>query len=293
MKKVSRQSRPPRRLRHAFLALLVFCAAGGMAAAAEEVAWQPSYEKALAEAQSQQKLLLLDFTAEWCGWCKKMESEVYSTPEVSAALRDVVCVKVDIDENAAIALAYQVQSIPRTIILNASKQIVTDRLGFSAAADFLDLLKEAKNAKPEELGGQVAPEIEADSEEPELGVPETLDSPQSTAQVMALLASQEPYSRSQAEEAVAKSMPQMLPELVKGLSSGVLAERIAAITALRANGHDVAPFDPWASRAEREKAVEPWNAWLAQQPVAAPVAEALPAEAPPVESLPVEAPPTP
>jgi thiol-disulfide isomerase/thioredoxin len=40
-------------------------------------------EDGFAEAKRTRKPLLLDFTAEWCGWCRKLEADVLSNPEVA------------------------------------------------------------------------------------------------------------------------------------------------------------------------------------------------------------------
>ncbi|MBX7255620.1 MAG: thioredoxin family protein [Candidatus Hydrogenedentes bacterium] len=265
MKRASRPLRPLRSFLRVLPALaLLWTSAGDAAAAEAAITWQPTYEKAVEESFVQQKPLLLDFTAEWCGWCKKMDEEVYATPEVSGILKDFVCVKVDIEQNPAVALAYEVQSIPRTIILSADKRIISDQMGFYTADVFAEFLKEAKDWKPGLELPPSAPEIAAARIEET--VPDTVDTPDAAAKLLRLLASQDVDLRAKAEAAVVKALPQMLPTLVKALSSEVLAERIAALEALRKNGTDVAPFDPWASRPERDEAVKPWLAWLAQQP---------------------------
>lgn len=67
------------------------------AAEAAEVEWMTSMEKALAKAKKENKSLLVNFTgSDWCIWCKRLESEVFSTkPFVDKAYDDFVLVMLD------------------------------------------------------------------------------------------------------------------------------------------------------------------------------------------------------
>lgn len=43
--------------------------------------WLP-YDQAMAKLEGEDKHLFVDFTASWCGWCKKMEKTTFSDPSV-------------------------------------------------------------------------------------------------------------------------------------------------------------------------------------------------------------------
>ena len=66
-------------------------------AAAAEPKWHTDYEKALAEAKKQDKVVLADFTgSDWCGWCIKLKKEVFDTPEFKTwADENVVLLELD------------------------------------------------------------------------------------------------------------------------------------------------------------------------------------------------------
>ncbi len=60
------------------------------------------------------KLLLVDFSATWCGPCKIMEPIL---KETKAALGDqATIIKIDIDRNREAAQQWEVQSVPTLIL---------------------------------------------------------------------------------------------------------------------------------------------------------------------------------
>jgi thiol:disulfide interchange protein DsbD len=51
-------------------------------------------------AKQEQKLLLLDFYADWCISCKEMEVNTFTNPEVSKQLKQLVLVQADVTANS-------------------------------------------------------------------------------------------------------------------------------------------------------------------------------------------------
>ena len=65
-----------------------------------QVNWSTDLETAKAKAASQNQLVLLHFTADWCGPCQQLESFVFNNISVADAMAtQVVPVKVDVDLN--------------------------------------------------------------------------------------------------------------------------------------------------------------------------------------------------
>lgn len=54
-----------------------------------------SYAAAQAEAKKQDKPMYLHFTTDWCGWCRKIENDIYRTPAGKEALAPFAPVSLD------------------------------------------------------------------------------------------------------------------------------------------------------------------------------------------------------
>lgn len=106
-------------------------------ASAAELPWMTDLPKAQAQAKQDKKLVMLDFTgSDWCGWCIKLNKEVFSTPEFAEyAKKNMVLVEVDFprakkqsDEqkkaNEALQQKYKIEGYPTIIVLNSEgKQV--------------------------------------------------------------------------------------------------------------------------------------------------------------------------
>lgn len=125
--------------------ILSLCAVLALVQAkAAELDWQTDLPKAQAQAKTEKKLVMLDFTgSDWCGWCIKLNKEVFSKPEFAEyAKKNLVAVEVDFPNkkklspeqkqaNAALAKKYEIKGYPTIIVLNSEGKKVGE-LGYQA-----------------------------------------------------------------------------------------------------------------------------------------------------------------
>lgn len=112
--------------------------------AQQKLEWH-SFEDAIVIADSTQKPIFIDVWAPWCGWCRKMNRDVY--PVVSENLNDkFVLTKLNRDDNEThhnykgrnltsfeLAKLFNTETVPAIVMLNSSGTYLTDLSGFIQA----------------------------------------------------------------------------------------------------------------------------------------------------------------
>ena len=120
------------------LALLV-----APAVSASESDWLTSLDGALAKAEKNDSMILVDLYADWCGWCKVLEEKVFTTPAFRDFTKDFVLLRVDVEDGAegsALQARFGAYSLPTTLIMNKDQVKIGTVAGFAPTPAFLQKL---------------------------------------------------------------------------------------------------------------------------------------------------------
>lgn len=101
--------------------------------------WHNSAGEAFAQARKSGKPVLVDLYADWCGWCKTMEREVFTQPKFQTYAERFVLLRVDVEDGAAgseLQQRFQAGSLPTLLLLDPKQSLLgkiegyleTDRL---------------------------------------------------------------------------------------------------------------------------------------------------------------------
>ena len=118
---------------------------GSYAVEAQELVWNNNLKNSIEVSKKTKKPLLLFFTgSDWCGWCIRLQTEVFKTPEfVKWANENVILVELDFprrtvlaqeitEQNNQLQQFFAVQGYPPVWFVNATEtdgKINIDKLG--------------------------------------------------------------------------------------------------------------------------------------------------------------------
>lgn len=99
------------------------------------------FDEALERARNERKLVLVDVYTDWCGWCKKLDKEVFSDARVAAAAKDLIAVRVNAEKGGEkVAERFDVQGYPTVLFVDGAGKVVKRVDGYVDVDEMLQIL---------------------------------------------------------------------------------------------------------------------------------------------------------
>ncbi len=133
--------------------------------AQDQIQWM-KFEDAIAANAQNPKMILVDVYTDWCGWCKKMDKDTFTDPQVIAHFqKNFYAVKLNAEDTkrsfqfmgktfteAQMAASMRVNSYPNFVVIEPSLQNIAQLPGYREPAAFLaglaDLIDKAFKKTP-------------------------------------------------------------------------------------------------------------------------------------------------
>ena len=109
--------------------------------------WLDDEKQALETSKTEQKPLLIDFTADWCSACKRLARETFTENEIRTQLARFVLLKLDASDDddprvVDVQKRYRVVGLPTVILIDSKGNEVRRFTDFVPSKELLPVLKE-------------------------------------------------------------------------------------------------------------------------------------------------------
>jgi thiol:disulfide interchange protein DsbD len=115
------------------------------------LSWEEDYTAAAERARAEQKPLLVDFSASWCGACQELEQHTFSDPRVVREGERFVRVRIDLSpgkdspEKRQILAGYEHRGLPLVVLHKPNGEAASRVTTFVEADKMLELMKDARS----------------------------------------------------------------------------------------------------------------------------------------------------
>jgi thioredoxin-related protein len=111
-------------------------------------AWLKSYTAAQKKAKEKNALIFVDLFADWCGWCHKMEEEVFPAEAFQKATENKVLLRLnteDAGEGTKVSQQFGVTSLPTFLLLTPKGTVAGVIRGYYPANEFVKAISDTES----------------------------------------------------------------------------------------------------------------------------------------------------
>lgn len=131
----------------------------------------PRFADVLAKAKTEKKPVFIDFSTDWCGWCRKLEKDTFSQASVAEVMKALINVHIDAEkgEGPELKRRFAVEGYPTLVVIDADGEEIDRIVGYMKPAEFtveverilrgegtIAALQKAWFAAPDDLGAGMA-----------------------------------------------------------------------------------------------------------------------------------------
>ena len=110
------------------------------------VKWLASYDEAVRRAEDKGKPIMIDFYADWCGWCKRLDKDTYVDTDVKTKAVDFISLKIDADVESGLASRFKVRGLPTILFIDHKGEEIHRVVGYRGPREFIDEMDAALRA---------------------------------------------------------------------------------------------------------------------------------------------------
>lgn len=123
----------------------------------DEIPWSTDIEGSLQQAAAQGRPVLMEFTADWCMYCKRMEKTTFVEPRVVKFVnQNYVAVRIDADEHKQLVADLDIKGLPAILVVSPTLQIIERIPGFQTPDALLAKLNRSSGANQQQVAQNAA-----------------------------------------------------------------------------------------------------------------------------------------